>query len=783
MGLETLIYIGIAAGLSYLSSKLMAKTPSSKVKAEQATLTTRGSYINFIRGKRKVAPVFAWAGKRTSSKSGEIRYYYEKGWHILGVGPASKLTRIWKDGKIIWETGIDSITTPSSSFESIKKHGVNGFWIHWGENDQAINTGLAEWLEIESRWPKVTYIVLNKILLATGRWPDFQYEIVCHGPTPKGTDGLQDSTRVNSEDDSMNPAHVIWELFYMSWPDGCNLSFSNLDKNLFEEAGMIMEDEGSWCNVLSNDGRDLTEFIADILEDFGLMICQRGDKIGLIPIRSAEYALELDADQLMPPMPELEFNLLERGTNTIFYSYSDTDNEYAESDVKIDDDGHSNKVRPNSKKVELPTITSRDVANQVSERKSQEQLVGPIKYKLNVNRAGRSLRAGDSVYVAGIGKMRVVSHEIDTLSPVSKIEVVVDLYGIDLSGYLNGIIYTTIRGEGVKLRDDIYVKVLEMWREIEDYHYREIIILRLRRNLSSGFANVLTSFDDGDNYESIKEINDVCSGGRLTQAITENDNFVIAEGPTIFPVNTDIEEVEDLSTDKIAWLSGKQLCFIGDEIFYLQKVTAISSTSYRLDGLARARKDTIRQAHPVGSSVFIILREDIIPILDTRFNSGQTIQVKVQPSTDNAVIEENGIPPVELNIKIRTHNPLSPKNVRVNSSTLFEYGQNFVITWGIRKRIGSEYETALSGMQISGTPVGDASAPRDGTFRVEVREAWGYPRLTVDIDSDTYSTTVLWSNILTAFGEVPDDLEIAVINILGDNESTAGTQNIHKEKS
>jgi len=782
MGLETLIFIGISAGLSYLSAKLMQKTQSSKVKAEQATLTTRGSYTNFLRGRRRVGPLFAWAGKRTSSKHDDVRYYYEKGWHVLAVGPCTRLTKIWKDGKVLWDEGIDSTTTPSGSYVTIGKRKIRGFWIYWGENDQPVDSNLAEWLGIESAWPKTTYVILNGVELTTGRWPDFQYEIECFGITPEGTDGLQNSTRINT-DYTMNPAHVIWEYSYQDYPDGCGISFDNLDKDLFEEVGTILENEGTWCSVLSNDGRDLTELIADLLEDFGLMLCQRGNKIGLIAVRSTEYALVLDANQLMPPLPELEFNLIERGKNKIIYKYSDYENNYTETDVKVDNDGTSTKIRPNIDTVELATIISRDTANRVSERKSQEQLVGPIKYKLSVNRAGRSLRAGDSIYISDIGKMRVTSYSLDTMSARTEIEVVVDLYGLELSGYLNGIITGGIDGDGAYLRDDIAFTALEMYREADDYHYKEIIVLRIRRELSSGFANVLVSFDDGTSYETIAETNDLCSGGRLLQGIEETDNFIIEEGPIIYVANTDIENVEDLSTDPISWHSGKQLCFINNEVFYLQKVTAISSTQYRLDGLIRARFDTIREEHSIGDYAFIILKEDLTPIQDNRFNSGQEILVKAQPKTDEAVLEEDGIVPKQLTTVVRGWNPLSPKNVRVNSSILYEPSQDFTITWSIRKMVGSEYHTAMSGRQISGTIVEDTSAPRDGYFRVEVRETWGYTRLSYDVDSDTYQKIVTWSDVEDAFGQVPDELDIAVINISGKNESLAGIQRIRKEKS
>jgi len=126
-------------------------------------------------------------------------------------------------------------------------------------------------------------------------------------------------------------------------------------------------------------------------------------------------------------------------------------------------------------------------------------------------------------------------------------------------------------------------------------------------------------------------------------------------------------------------------------------------------------------------------------------------------------------------------NPLSPKNVRCNDGFYYQTGQDFVITWTKRKQVGSEYHSSMSGMQVSGSAVEDTSAPRDGKFRVEIQELWGFTRVTKEVDSDILSTTFIWADVLAEFGAIPNKIRIAVINILGGNESEIASTIIRKE--
>src|SRR5690606_27644871 len=76
---------------------------------------------------------------------------------------------------------------------------------------------------------------------------------------------------------------------------------------------------------------------------------------------------------------------------------------------------------------------------------------------------------------------------------------------------------------------------------------------------------------------------------------------------------------------------GRQVAVIGEEVFFLRKLTAVSGSTYRLDGLIRARYDTDRQAHAIGAKVFICKFDEILALTDPLLTPGASLYVKAQP--------------------------------------------------------------------------------------------------------------------------------------------------------
>ncbi len=196
--LQSYVQLGLfvlSIGLSILAAKLLAPKKQAGTPDAPTTLATRGSFIQRVLGRRKVAAVFGWAGERASRKEGGKsgflgvgaqkgeKVWTEMGWHLLAVGPGQILHEIEQAGKIIFKGPITNVSHPSGSFISLG--GEGGFFIFWGEVDQPINfflggTGVTQSnaTGVFSRWPNLMYIDWRGKRLGTSPvWPALNYDI------------------------------------------------------------------------------------------------------------------------------------------------------------------------------------------------------------------------------------------------------------------------------------------------------------------------------------------------------------------------------------------------------------------------------------------------------------------------------------------------------------------------------------------------------------------------------------------------------------------------------
>ena len=184
--------IALAYALSYIANKLLAPKSRSPLQDETpATLSTRGSFVPWMLGRKRVGPIFCYAGRRfiKKEKSGggkgapsapDQRIVYQSGWHVLACnGPAQRLFRILQSGSTIFEGPIDSSTHPSGSEVSCGKEGT--FKIYWGEADQPINSEYGTDNGIFSKWPYLVSIYwIEKRLGTSPQWQLLDYELEIH---------------------------------------------------------------------------------------------------------------------------------------------------------------------------------------------------------------------------------------------------------------------------------------------------------------------------------------------------------------------------------------------------------------------------------------------------------------------------------------------------------------------------------------------------------------------------------------------------------------------------
>ena len=124
------------------------------------------------------------------------------------------------------------------------------------------------------------------------------------------------------------------------------------------------------------------------------------------------------------------------------------------------------------------------------------------------------------------------------------------------------------------------------------------------------------------------------SGGTLRDAFDTtmmSPGDEITQGPTFQVVGPDIGRVQDLQGDEAAFNAGQQLAIIGNEVFFLKGVVALTPELYRLEGLKVGQYQTTGENHQIGDPVYILPNSSWnSQVNDSQFQPGQEINVKVQ---------------------------------------------------------------------------------------------------------------------------------------------------------
>lgn len=181
----------LSVGLSLLAGYLLREKNKNLVQDDKpTTLATRGSFLPWVRGRRRIGAIFGWAGVRSvvEEKAGggkgglfsgpKVKIYYESGWHLLCVGPVKALHEIEQGGKILFAGPINQFSHPSGSTIDLGSEG--SFQIYWGEPDQPVNAYLGDSgrVGVSSRWPNACYIQwTRKRLGQQPNWPLLTYVV------------------------------------------------------------------------------------------------------------------------------------------------------------------------------------------------------------------------------------------------------------------------------------------------------------------------------------------------------------------------------------------------------------------------------------------------------------------------------------------------------------------------------------------------------------------------------------------------------------------------------
>jgi len=191
----TLVMLGIGI-LAMIAGTMMARKKTQPNDDRPETYASRGAFIPFVIGKRRVGSVVLWIepdanaptdfldapfnayGKGGAGKGISGTNYEEQGLHALCIGPASVLHAIYQNGDKIWEGPITPDTHPSHTQITTASEG--SFRIYWGfQDDQVVDLiGSATNFGVPTRLPLVTKILWDKKKLGSSRaWPRLEYEV------------------------------------------------------------------------------------------------------------------------------------------------------------------------------------------------------------------------------------------------------------------------------------------------------------------------------------------------------------------------------------------------------------------------------------------------------------------------------------------------------------------------------------------------------------------------------------------------------------------------------
>lgn len=195
----TVMFI-VGIGLSVASMLIFKpKQPATLQDDNPQTQVRKGGYIPVVVGRARVAPIIAFisdpvrtpfddgpsggqgsffnfglggdaGGKRQGvAGTGSGAEWAFTVWHIICVGPVSRLHKIWWNGTahLTSTAGYDPINLPSGSFDAAKNQvffPIRGFTpsgsgrFYWGERDQPVPSLSTTHLGVSSRWPLVCHV-------------------------------------------------------------------------------------------------------------------------------------------------------------------------------------------------------------------------------------------------------------------------------------------------------------------------------------------------------------------------------------------------------------------------------------------------------------------------------------------------------------------------------------------------------------------------------------------------------------------------------------------------
>lgn len=544
-----------------------------------------------------------------------------------------------------------------------------------------------------------------------------------------------DVTEVTLDEDGIWDLHVDFDVTFDDYPNEnaevqaqvTLVTGTQAPTGSFYDFLELMDTEGLAVSVVAKDGEEAGAVVSQLLYETGATLpIDCAGNMSLVPIRQVDAAdvIQLDEDQILPPSAQIDVVHADRPIDRVIYSFADSKRNYRESAIQIDEDGQAseaNNVRGDV--IQLRTIVDYDVAAIVSERRSQEELGLASRYVINVARGGHRIKPGVVINVPNVADyLRVLSVKLSDTTDKAEIEVLSDFYGVAPSTYTPPV-YTDGQSYSVAAEENDEATFFELPEHLGERGKLYFVPLRIRSSLYVT-QQILHVSDNGTSYSEIDASYAIMSGGELKagESIPADGPWLISQGPQ-FDLSGEADDLTevmtDLSSDLPAWRRGEQLALINSELFFVQKITAISATVFRLDGLIRARYDTARQAHAAGDKVFLFPKLYMEAYQAQQAVPNATFYLKQQPFASGSPLALSSVAATSKALYGKGLTPMPPGCLRITAPrkgvAAYYTGEDVTFEWAWRS---TSYTGTGAGLQPAGTAIGQS--PISGTFEAEV---------------------------------------------------------------
>jgi len=786
-----LILLAIAGG-ALLASRIFApKTDENQpIKDNKpTTLSLKGeSYVPIVIGRRRIGPVFAWAGERKTKSEGgggggkggggggsSKKYiYYEKGWHVLAVGPGSYINNIYRDGRTIADAA-DAIQNINygggvSTGDTITLNKKEGsFTIYWGEQNQAINTflGDSERLGISSRWPHMFYVVWGepssdgKRMSTSPVWPIVDYDITIPIPAAwrlTGSPWWFASAGAGGDPlhEGVNPAHALWSLLRRPYPHGLDIDAARLDVDSFENAGLRLYNEGLHFNIFAKDGISATQLTAQFLQEMGYVLTQVGDRVVLIPVRKTTVGVpDLTDDVVAGAAPREEKSVDLRRADRVTYEFDDIEWKFRRGEVQIDSEsGLRDGNRPKPKRRKLFLVTSKYPADVVGRRLYIADTIPVRTISLKVLRDAKYLFPGQLFTYGGV-QYRLAERTYP-MSGSSTLKATLDLYSLDEVDYLPD--PPAPPPDEEEPAADVAFWPVELPPDITLGSQVEVIVPRIRANDATIGGEVNLGDDDPPtSYVSLGSQAVPCGGGSLLEDFPRDSGGYVEYGPK-FQAPADQDDTLNYAgtISETLWLSGHRVAVINGELILFRYVQALGNNQWQIRGMLRGFYDTLPEYHNEGSYVFLFNQPDMTRFTHTLLVDEFTSHWKVVPDT----IDIADVTASQLDITERKDRPRPIDNLEAtgddgagstvhdNGRTLdrinkYRSGDDIVLDWDYRNASGSGKAAGEQGYDDAWS---DDAPGSEGTFVFRMYEDPPGSQKGSDVTASADARTVTISN-------------------------------------